>query len=304
MTNDVPHFPGLIAELTGETLARAAAADFEDFFLPWEPMSVRIAIESANSPCIRGVEDDARIVIPPDMAAKRIEDSDAFFFHLLIIGHEIAHLMHRHLHATDMTQEDDRALEFWADFYGAKVMMVLVSYGDRCSAIFEKFFGSVGFEAPLESIGRAVGRMVECGIYNEHPRYPKPLLRVGLVSNGITSFLRLNMKDAPAIWYYSVFKRIFGTQPVRELMLFTPEHVDLDFEPIRRARAWHRAMQGDAIAITRGFKPNLIRYLHTTFDQTAEEQKASVEERLAEFHAAGFLLDTTSADLHDERDDD
>lgn len=292
--------PAPVPALNGETLARAVAADFENFFLPWEPMKVRISVEPAWHPCIRGVGDEARIVITPDMGAELIEDADTFFFHLLILGHEIAHLVHRHLHAKDVEQADDRALEFWADFYGAKVLMVLVTYGARCGAVFRSYFGSEAFETPLESIGRAVGRMVESGIYNEHPRYPKPLLRVALVSNGITSFLRLKMDNPPPIWYFSVFKRIFGTEPVRELMLLHPEHVELDFDPIRRAREWHRSMQGDDIAIRRGFKPDLAPYLHTTFNQTAEEFEASRRVRLAELQAAGFLLDVSPDELRDE----
>ncbi|HEX8622868.1 MAG TPA: hypothetical protein VF718_12955 [Allosphingosinicella sp.] len=300
MTDPNARLPATVPALTGEALARAVAADFESFFLPWQPMKVRIAVEPARSPCIRGVGDDARIVITPDMASDVIRDSDTFFFHLLILGHEIAHLVHRHLNAKDVGSADDRALEFWADFYGAKVLMVLVTYGDRCSAIFRSYFGAAGFETPLESVGRAVGRMVESGIYNEHPRYPKPLLRVGLVSNGITSFLRLNMESPPPIWYFSVFKRIFGTPSVRELMLLHPEHVELDFDPIRRAQKWHRSMQGDDIAITRGFKLNLARYLHTTFDQTVEERRASHHVRLAELQAAGFLLDVSPDELWSE----
>jgi hypothetical protein len=302
MTDRTSALPFQQPILTGEGLARAVAADFESFFLPRERMPVRIAIESAASPCIRGIGDDVRIVITPDMAAEKIGDADTFLFHLLILGHEIAHLVHRHLHAADLDYADDRALEYWADFYGAKVMMVLVSYGDRCGKIFQGYFGDTAFEAPLESIGRAVGRMVDSGIYVEHPRYPKPLLRVALVSNGVTSFLRHNMINPPPIWYFSVFKRIFSTQPVRELMLLHPEHVEMDFDPIRRAREWHRSKQGSDIAITRGFKLNLMRYLHTTFDQTAGERQASHEVRLAELQAAGFLLDVSPNELMDEED--
>jgi hypothetical protein len=289
--------------LTGGSLALAAAADFESFFLPWEPMAVRIAVEQARGPCIRGIGDNVRIVLTPDMAAERIGDADTFFFHLLILGHEIAHLVHRHLHAKDLDKADNRALEFWADFYGAKVMMVLVTYGKRCGEIFRGYFGDTTFEAPLESIGRAVGRMVDSGIYNDHPLYPKPLLRVALVSNGITSFLRLNMKDPPPIWYFSVFKRIFSTEPVRKLMLLHPEQVELDFDPIRRALAWHRSMQGANIAITRGFKLNLMHYLHTTFDQTEAELEASKAVRIAELQAAGYLLDESLDEFLASRDD-
>jgi hypothetical protein len=45
-----------------------------------------------------------------------------------------------------------------------------------------------------------------------------------------------------------------------------------------------------------------MRYLHTTFDQTAGERLASHEVRLAELQAAGFLLDVSPNELLDEED--
>lgn len=285
------------APQTGASLARAVAADFESFFLPDEPLTVRIDVESARNPGIKGSGDDARIVITTDMAAQEIEDADTLFFHLLILGHEIAHLVHRHLHAVEMTQEGDRALEYWADFYGAKVMMVLTGYGSRCAEIADPLLGGLSFEDRIAAIGRAVARMVEGGFYNEHPRYPKPLLRVSLVFNGVLSFLRLRGHKLSAGLLMTVFEAFYRTDAVHELVVLHPEHADPDAAPVRQAREWHRAMQGDAIAITRGFKLNLMHYLHTTFDQTEEEREASRQERLAEFQAAGFLLETNPEDL-------
>ena len=170
-------------------------------------------------------------------------------------------------------------------------MLVLVSFGERCNDIFRRFIlGTHFFEAALESIGRAVGRLVET-IYSDDSRYPRKLLRVGLTSNGVTSFFRLTLVNPPPIWYFSVFKRIHASPPVKELILFNPEDADIDLDPVERARKWHREMQGDGIAITPWFKPAVVLYLHTSFVQTEEERIASERIRLEELHAAGFLLD-------------
>lgn len=142
--------------------------------------------------------------------------------------------------------------------------------------------------------------MVEGGYYNEHPRYPKPLLRVSLVFNGVLSFLRLHgYKLSPGL-LVTLFESFYRTDAVRELVVLHPEHADPSAAPVRQAREWHRSMQGEAIAITRGFKLNLMAYLHTTFDQTEEEREASRSSRLAEFQAAGFLLETSPEDLRDD----
>lgn len=279
--------------MTGHELALAVAEDFRSFFLPGGAPHFCIAVESAHHACIRRSGDEIRVVIPPDMAREVVDDADRMFFHLLILCHELAHLVHRHLYAQDQETADYRALEYWADFYGAKLMLVLVTFGERCNNIFRSFFpGTHFFEAALESIGRAVGRLVET-TYSDDSRYPPKLLRVGLTSNGVTSFFRLNLVNPPSIWYFSVFKRIPASPPVKELMLFNPEDAELDLDPVERSRKWHREMQGDGIAITPWFKPAVVLYLHTSFDQTEEERIASQRIRLEELQAAGFLLDAS-----------
>lgn len=278
-------------DLTGEALALLAAEDFKDFFLPGGAPKFRIAVEATNYACIRRRGEDIRIVIPSEMAGATIEDADEMFFHLLILGHEMAHLVHRHLYANTPEIADNRALEYWADFYGAKVVMVLISVGERCNAIFRRFFpGTHFFEAALESIGRAVGRLVET-VYSNDSRYPPKLLRVGLISNGVTSYFRLALQNPPPIWYFSVFKRIFASPPVRELMILDPSVVEPDREPIDRAVKWHHELQGSAPAIYPWLKPEVVLYLHTSFDQTDEERIASERIRLEELQAAGYLLD-------------
>jgi hypothetical protein len=297
--NKVTDTTGTASNVTGEDLARAAASDFSSLFLPGQAPVFSISVEGAHHACIRRTGEDIRIVIPPDMARENIEDADRMFFHLLIIGHELAHLVHRHLHAAEQEKADYRALEFWADFYGAKMMMALISHGEGCGALFRRFFPEKQvFEAPLESIGRAVGRLVET-TYSDDSRYPPKLLRVGLTSNGVTSFLRHSMADQPPIWYFSVFKQIFGSAPVKELMLFNPEQAELGIDPLERALKWHREMQGSAAAITPGFKPAFADVLHTSFDQTEGERKASATMRLIELQAAGYLLDETVPEIGD-----
>lgn len=279
--------------MKGEELARAAAADFESFFLPDHPLAVQISVEAANHVCIRTNSQGSRIVIPHEMASDIITTPDNFFFHLLMISHEIAHLVHRHTHAGEQENADHMALEYWADFYGAKVMMSLVTHGSRLGPVLRTFFpGESIFDEALSSIGQAVGRLVET-VYADDARYPAKLLRVGLTSNGVTSFLRhlYGPHDVNGIWYFGVFRRIFSSLPVKELMLITPESMEFDADPIERAKQWHRDMQGDTIAITPGFKLHLLPFLHTTFDQTEEESRMSEAIRREELQKAGYIID-------------
>lgn len=283
--------------VTGEDLARAAATDFESFFLPGGEVPIRVEVKGVNAAITRGSGVKTRIVIPREMAREVIDTPDQLFFHLLILGHEIAHVVHRHNEEVNQGRDDFQALEMWADFYGAKVMMCLVTFGERVCPKFKTFYPETHFlEAALESMGNAVERLVT-GVYANHPKYPFPLLRVGLVYNGVVSFLRREMKSAPGIMPFSVFKRLFASNPVRELMILYPEHLEPDFEPVERARRWHLAVQGTDIAIAPWLKPRVVLHLHTSFQQTEEERAASRMERVREFQEAGLLPVDDGADL-------
>jgi hypothetical protein len=274
--------------VTGGDLAGAAAADFESFFHPRHPMRVRVNVGAVNNACIRKGVSGPVIVIPREMATEPIDTPERLYFHLLILGHEIAHLVHRHLSAGEQQAADYRSLDYWADFYGAKVMMTLLTYGERLVPVFRSFFPEEKiFPIALEPVGAAVGRLVEA-VYTDHPRYPPKLLRAGTVSNGITSFMRFHLRDADPIWPYSVFKRVCSSPAVQELILFRPEEAEFDGEIIDRAVSWHRQQQGDDAALALGMKLNLLPFLHTTFDQTDEELAHSQEIRVAELREAGF----------------
>lgn len=172
-------------------------------------------------------------------------------------------------------------------------MMALITFGPQVSQVFKRFFpDGTSFDVPMEHVGEAAGRLIDT-VYIPDPRYPAPLLRVGLVNNGITSFLRHEFagKGVNPIWYYSVFKRVFSATTTRERMVLHPEEMEFDIEPVDRARRWHREMQGNRPAIAPWLKPPVLVYLHTSFDQSDEERAESERTRLRELQAGGFLLD-------------
>lgn len=276
--------------LTGETIALGAAADFEAFFLPSWSYPVPVHFGPVNAACTKVFGDQLRIVLPHETATDPIENAERLFFHLLIIGHEIAHLVHRHMDGLrDQSDEDYYSLELWADFYGAKVAMALATYGSKTHQVVRRFFPNGELFDALDSIGDAAELLVRT-VYRKNRRYPHPLLRVGLLSNGVTSFLRhdLGARFDP-ILHFSVFKRVYASPAVRELMLFEPESAAFDAGPIHRAMRWHRDKQGARVAITPGFRRGVLELLHTTFNQTEDELSASMAARRDELVRSGLL---------------
>lgn len=289
--------------LTGSMVARAAAADFRSFYVKSAPLKVVVSVENCHIASLRTNNQGSRIAISPDMAADEIKNSDDFFFHLLIICHEIAHLVHRHNFEGPMEPEDIVNTEFWADFYSGKALITLLTYGSRTGSILERFFpmergsGSMvlsspkesrkimPFESVLESIGRSVARLVE-KVYTDHPRYPPRVLRAGLISNGITSALRRELINPHPIWYFSVVKRVLlQSQIIIDLSKSNPGDIVVDRAQIERIRIWHRNRQGRDAQLTPGLKFQFSDHLHTRFDHSDEELMMMEEERRSEIQA-------------------
>lgn len=270
--------------LTGEKLARLAAADFESFFHPAGKVSVPIFVENVHSARVRGIGANARIIITSDMAKQEIDGPDRLHLHLLILGHEIAHIVHRHVQATPPETSDIQALEYWADFYGAKVMTTLVSFGVNISAIYKEFFPEDRFDPALRSMGSAVGTMVE-GVYAINKQYPAPLVRVCLTTNGIICVLRRFMQanNVDVRWMLSATLRLMLAPSTRQLMNAHPEQIEGLLEPLERARQWHLNMQKSHQPIEQWLHPDLLPFLGTTFEESEvaiELAKAERQEEL------------------------
>lgn len=272
-----------IEPLTGEKLARLAAADFESFFEPKSKVSVRIFVESGPIARVRGTGANARILISPDMADDVIDGPDCFHLHLLIIGHEIAHLLHRHVQTEPPETSDIQALEYWADFYGAKVMMTLVSFGPNISAIYKEYFPEDRFDPALRSMGSAIGRMVET-IYSIDKRYPAPLVRVSLTTNGIMCVLRRFMlaNNVDIRWMLSAILRIMSAPETKSLMNTSPGQIDGLLAPLERARQWHLNEQKAHPPIEQWLHPALIPFLGTAFEESELEIALAGAERQEE----------------------
>ncbi len=279
--------------ITGRLLALAVATDFEAFFEPGEAAHVNIVVGAVGAPTIRSIKDAVVILLPKDMADQVVDTPETMFFHLFALGHEIAHLVHQHLHgASGQPIEDYRGLEMWADFYGAKVAMALMTYGSTIHHLTVAFYPEEKNQAArLKDIGAALGRLADTWYGGASPRYASRLVRVGLGYNGIMSFLRSDL--GPGVekpFYEAVFLAIYRSEALLKHVVIEDHLATVDEDPIRRSARWHREMQGDTAALTPGFRPKLLKILHTTFDQTDEDIEASRARRLKEFQDAGFAV--------------
>ena len=136
------------------------------------------------------------------------------------------------------------------------------------------------------------------------PKYPPKLMRVGLISNGISYVLEPHMlsRKVNPIWRFGVFKRVGSHEAVRQLMLTSPESVVGGEDDIERAMDWHRLLQGKDLNLTSGIKPEFEHYLGTNFNVPTEAIEELRKARVIQLKDEGYLLDLEDGDEFQSKD--
>lgn len=118
-------------QLTPRELIKMIFDDFKDFFIDekYAIFSYRFGLKDELKVYRTGSK--AFLNIPNAIDFLEIDNDESKFYLLFMIGHEIAHLTHRHLDHIDRDKFDSKTIEMWADFFGAKIAMAILMYGRR-----------------------------------------------------------------------------------------------------------------------------------------------------------------------------
>jgi hypothetical protein len=165
--------------------------DFKDFF-PNKKDSKFIKYEFNHSIMpmkVARTGSKSHIVISNDIEFLDIESDESKIFILFMIGHELAHLVNKHLEHKDRDKFDSQTLEMWADYFGAKISMSIFQNGTRFNKMLNSNFKDANIG--LEIIFRAL-TMMKDKIYmntNSSNKYLNNNVRMSAIIAGISSFL-------------------------------------------------------------------------------------------------------------------
>ncbi|MCV0359029.1 hypothetical protein KUC90_31230 [Pseudomonas aeruginosa] len=142
--------------LKGRDVIDAFKSDIEGFFYPTAGFVMNISVQGTRT-AYRGSADSGRILISTDLAECEVDSLERMMFILLVLGHETAHLLNVHGGFRDESNQDTKALEVWADFFGTKVAMVAMTIGDKIQDMVTGLPGGKETGARVEAIGAAIG---------------------------------------------------------------------------------------------------------------------------------------------------
>ena len=167
-------------------------SDFKDFFVDIKFskfIKYRFVDDMSGGMKVSRTGSKAYIAISNDIKFLDINNDVSKIYVLFMIGHELAHLVNKHLEYNDKNKFDSQTLEMWADYFGTKISMSILQNGTR----FQKMLNLNVKDANigLETISQAL-IILNKNIYintNYSNKYLHSNQRVSTVIAGIISFL-------------------------------------------------------------------------------------------------------------------
>lgn len=281
-----------ITRITGKDLINAVALDVKTFFSGRSNFELKVEYCGVNPTCC-GVGDNCRIRMPAIFQDLEICDPTELNFWLFTLGHEIAHYLNRHNDFNVHTAEsklESRAVEDWADFYGAKMMMTLITFGDQVKLLYAGFPENKG-DARFLYISQALAKLANTFYLSSSSKYSPRMVRVGGGVAGIMSFIDQYIGNMDVWRSMSIMQKIYLSPSLKDLLSTEQMNFPSSVEPIV---AIHQEIQGLAPAITGGLDPFLEKFIGTSYHGSKEDRRAYVEDVRREAQRQGLEIPPSS----------
>ncbi len=267
----------------GRDVIDAFKSDIEWFFYPSAGFAMNIIVRGTRT-AYRGNAASGGVLISTDLAECEVDSLEKMIFILLVLGHETAHLLNVHGGYQDESNQDTKAIEIWADFFGTKVAMVAMTIGEKVQDMVIGLPGGRETGARVEAIGAAIGLLGTTYFQTESARYEPAPIRVATCVAGVMSALdtywSLNGIPRSVERSLSLQLRLYKSPAMRSMLskIWAADVPDrANFPIIRRI---HQHIQGERASITEGMRPIPSAWLRTNYEGSEHERMAEAERQL------------------------
>ena len=220
--------------------------DFKDFFPNKKDSKfIKYRLDNSSTPMkVSRTGSKAHIVISNDITCLDIDSDVSKVYILFMVGHELAHLVNKHLEYKDRNQFDSQTLEMWADYFGVKISMSILQNGTRFHKMLNSNFNDVNIG--LKIIFNALSMMKD-NIYvntNSSNKYLNNNDRMSTVIAAIVAFLTrkemiVNFKmseeqhaDIGSDWGIAINRKLYDLEMIDKLYTVGTTEKDTDIKAL------------------------------------------------------------------------
>lgn len=244
---------------------------------------MNVAVQGSRT-VYRGNARSGGILISTDLADCEVDSLERMMFILFVLGHEAAHLLNVHGGYQDESNDDTKALEVWADFFGTKVAIVVMTIGERIQDMVTALPGGKETGARVEAIGAAIGLLGTTYFETGSNRYEPAPVRVATCVAGVMSaldtFWSLNGIPRSVARSISLQLRLYQSPAMREMLSRVGEAEGPDRGQFPTIRRIHQQIQGDKAAIATGMREIPAAWLRTNYEGSEQERLAEAQRQL------------------------
>jgi hypothetical protein len=273
---------------------KLAVEDLDDFFDDEHSSQISAATTERRLMSATGFDGGRTLLIERFLAETPIASLEDVLRCLIMASHEICHLMNNHTLRQSPQPSARRALEMWADFFGARVAFTLITHGTRTRDLILRHHGPVASIKALPKLVAQERVLKACGnaldliypLFKLAPitkNYPTPEERMLTIVAGVTSFFyrefgELNERWTLYVYQHLAFGRAWFTECSHQMSGKSP-----DLEQFAKINSIHKEIAGVRASISPGLRPEYERLIGTGYRRSEKERKRAAKSMALEF---------------------
>ncbi len=266
------------------------AKDFESFFTI--DYNVKLDFSDHYILSIKGSGNKTRIKVPNKFSNGEVKNDKDLIYIALLMGHELAHHIHKHNSYIASTKEENKAIENWADYFGISITLTLLLYNTNFSKYLQDTYSS---NEEYITLVLSVFDKLYLEVYKDSgTKYESAEYRLNTVFTGIISWIAkveltrnafsMSPKDPEEIyrdysfhWHLKLYKIIEKNKNSMLYNVLIYMHAIDNIDKLKEKTALnlkiHKKISDNQMAISSGLKLQFAEILNTSFGKNNNQGK-------------------------------
>lgn len=271
-----------------------AIADLDGFFDSNHTSQITAETTTRRMMSASGIDDGRKLLVEKFLADTNVETLEQVLLCLLLAGHEMCHLMNNHNKRSDWKATERKALEMWADFFGARVTFCLIAHGQRTQSVIAAALGPLATSRSLprsmsqERLLNAFGNVLDTVFLQlvkapKSERYPSASERMLTIVAGVISYFYREFGKLDENWTLFIHQKIAFGRPWFTNSAAEMHGQEIDERIFPLINEMHKDISGIRASISPGLRPEYEKLIGTGYRNTERGRRRAAKAMQQEF---------------------
>lgn len=271
-----------------------AIADLDEFFDSNHTSQITAETTTRRMISASGIDDGRKLLVERFLADTNVETLEQVLLCLLLTGHEMCHLMNNHNKRSDWKATERKALEMWADFFGARVTFCLLTHGKKTQSVIAAALGPLATAHSLpsgfsqERLLNAFGNVLDIVFAQfikaqKSEKYPSASERMLTITAGVNSYFYREFGRLDENWTLFIYQKIAFGRPWFANSATEMQGQEMDEGIFMLINKVHKDISGVRASISPGLRPEYEKLIGTGYRNTERGRRLAAKAMQQEF---------------------